>query len=188
MKWHQRLGHINAEYLYKILNKNNINNSINEIKNIIFQCEICLKAKYYKKINKESTNIEKEYNIGERIHSDLGGPISPKTYDNKSYYMTILDKKSRYLFTQLLSRKNEAFQAFENIKNIIKNQNNITIKEFFSNNGKEYINKDFELLFNKFGIIHLQTPVYIKEPNGLIERINLTLMNKVKYFLFLSEV
>ena len=51
-----------------------------------------------------------------------------------------------------------------------------------------YINNNFEILFTNCGIIHSKTPFIQKEPNGLIERINLTLMNKVRSFLFTSKV
>jgi len=72
-----------------------------------------------------------------------------------------------------------------------KNDNNNKgnkIREFFTDNGGEYINEKFKITLNKLGIIHRNTPPYIKEPNGLIERINRTLFNKVKALLFTSNL
>ena len=51
---------------------------------------------------------KKEYNILERIYSNIAGPLSP-TYNNYRYYITFLDKKSRYLWLFLLRYKNKAF-------------------------------------------------------------------------------
>jgi hypothetical protein len=59
------------------------------------KCPTCILAKDKRYINKESFN-KKEYDILERIHSDIGGPLSP-TYNRYRYYITFLDKKSRYL-------------------------------------------------------------------------------------------
>ena len=59
-----------------------------------------------------------------------------------------MDKKSRYLSINILKGKYEAIEAFRKFKNIIENQNNIKIKEFFSNNRREYINNNFKILFN----------------------------------------
>ena len=48
------------------------------------------------------------------------------------------------------------------------------------------MNDNFYILLGRYGIIHRTTPIYTKEPNGLIERINLTLMNKVRCLLIQS--
>ena len=69
---------------------------------------------------------------------------------------------------------------------MVENQLNKQIKEIFTDNGTEYVNDDFLIILGKYGIIHRKTPIYTKEPNGLIERINLTLMNKVRCLLIQS--
>ena len=128
-------------------------------------------------INKTSLN-KKEYALYERIHSDLCGPFI-ETYNKYKYFITFMDRKSRYLKVELLKNKSDAFNAFEKYNNKI-NNNNKRIKEFFSDEGTEYINKSFKSLFNQKGIIHKTSPPYTKESNGFIERINLTLLNKVR--------
>ena len=76
---------------------------------------------------------------------------------------------------------------FKAYKNRSENQTNTTIKEIFTDNSNEYINNDFAMYIRKYGIIHRNTPIYTKEPNGLIERINLTLLNKLRSLLIYSE-
>lgn len=185
-KWHTRLGHIGLIPLKIILDNKGIKISKEDYQDFLDnKCRICLLSKDNRKIYKESIN-PKDYGVLDRIHSDIGGPLAP-TYDSYKYYITFLDKKSRYLWIILLQGKNQAYQAFENFKAIIENTNNNTIKEFFTDNGKEYINKRFKISLNKYGIIHNTTPAYTKEPNGLIERINLTILNKVRSFLIASN-
>jgi len=59
----------------------------------------------------------------EKISSDLCGPFRIKTYDKKSYFITFLDKKSRYLEIQLLANKIEVLLVFLEYK--VKTENNI---------------------------------------------------------------
>lgn len=115
---------------------------------------------------------------------DLGGPISLATYNNYKYYITFLDKKTRYLNVYLLKNKSEALNAFNEFKAKAENNNNYNnnnkrIREFFINNRGKYINNNFEIILKRAGIIYNIIPLYIKEPNKLIERINYTLFNKV---------
>ena len=51
-------------------------------------------------------------------------------------------------------------------------------------NGTEYINKRLEDYLRKEGIIYQLNSPYTKEQNGFLERINRTLLNKVRALLF----
>ena len=88
----------------------------------------------------------------------------------------------------MLRNKDEALEAFEDYKSKAENKYNKRIKEFFTDNGGEYINKRFKILAAKYGIEHHTTPPYTKEPNGLIERLNLTIINKVRSLLYTAKL
>lgn len=90
------------------------------------KCQTCLLFKDGRKIYKESIN-PKIYGILDRIHSDLGGPLI-STYNFYKYYITFLDKKSRYPWITLLKNKDQAYQAFENFKAMIENNHNKNIR------------------------------------------------------------
>jgi hypothetical protein len=79
--------------------------------------------------------------------------------------------------------KGKAYNTFIKLKNQIKNNKNRHIKEFFIDNRKEYINKKLKIISIKYNIIYKLSPIYTKEPNSLIKRINLTLLNKVRSIL-----
>jgi hypothetical protein len=185
--WHIRLGHISIQPLQLILS-NALGTKLpsEAIKAFLKEkCKICLLSKDNRYIYKKSLNPT-NFEILDRIHSDLGGPLPP-TYNNYRYYITFLDKRSRYLAITLLNSKNNAYKAFEDFKAIVENAKGKRIKEFFTDNGTEYINKEFEFALTKYGISHKLPPSYTKEPNGLIERINLTLFNKVRSMLIQSN-
>ena len=108
------------------------------------------------------------------------GAIKPKTYDRYCYFITFLDRATRYLEVKLLRRKKEVYKAFLKFKSRAKNNpKGYRIRIFATNNSSEYVNKRFQSLFKKERITHQTTPAHTKEPNGLIERPNRTLMTKV---------
>ena len=137
------MGHINVEAIKILLKENNVRYTSSELLGYNkYIYETCLQAKANRHINKKSNNI-KPYQTLERIHSNLGGPIKPQTYNKHEYYITFLDKKTRFLEVTLLRNKDDAFEAFtaykakaENIANNKKRK----ITEFFINNGGEFIN------------------------------------------------
>ena len=122
----------------------------------------------------------------EKISSDLCGPFRIKTHDNKAYFITFLDKYSRYLEVQLLANKTEVLAVFLEFK--AKAENNIKgykIRVFQCDNGLEY--KHLLKYLLKEGIISQLSPVYTPESNGLPERINRTLITKVRAILIQSN-
>ena len=177
------MGHINAIGLKKIYN-NISEEDIEEIK----KCNICIRAKATNKIYKTSTN-KTNYDYLEKIASDICGPFKDKTYNKYQYFLTFLDKKTRYLEVKLLRNKDETYNAFLEFKaRNENNKDNKRIRIYQTDLGTEFINKRFNSLFNKEGIIHQTGPAYTKEPNGFFERINRTLLNIVRSLLITSNL
>ena len=111
--------------------------------------------------------------------------IKPKTYNRYRYFVTFLDRATRYLEVILLRRKKEVYEAFLKFKSRAKNNpKGYRIRIFATDNSGEYVNKRFQSLFKKEGITYQTTPVYTKEPNSLIERLNHTLITKVRSLFF----
>ncbi len=91
----------------------------------------------------------------EKVASDICRPISPKTYNNYRYFITFIDKKTRFLSIKLLKHKNDALKAFIEFKALAENnKNNKKIYIFISDNKKEYINTDFKNILKKYNILY----------------------------------
>ena len=185
--WHKRLGYISYKVLERLINKStkkyNINKeSIIKIKN----CEECIKAKATNKINKESFN--KEYKYLEKITIDIQGPCSIKTFNKYKYFLTILDISTRYLHIYLLEKKLDALKFFKEYKlEVENNPKNIKIKEVFLDNAKEFIYSIKEY-YKTQGIIYNTSLENTLEPRGKIERINRTLLKKIRAILFIANL
>ena len=94
--------------------------------------------------------------------------------------MTFLDKATRFIEVKLLRTKDKAYEAFLEFKSRAENNpNNFKVRMFATDNSGEYVNKRFQELFKEAGITYQTVPAHTKEPNGLIERPNHTLITKV---------
>ena len=70
--------------------------------------------------------------------------ISSKTYSRHHYFVTFLDKATRFLEVKLLRTKDKAYEAFLKFKSRAKNNpNNFKVGMFTIDNGGKYVNKRF---------------------------------------------
>jgi len=83
-----------------------------------------------------------------------------------------------------LKNKNEAFECFQRYKAEVENKLNRKIKILRSDNGKEFVNKEFDNYLCKAGIVHQKSNPYTPEQNGLAERFNRTVVEKARCLLF----
>ena len=160
--WHQRLGHINQGILKVLLKGLNYEEApIGGLENHFQRCEPCLKAKFTNKVNKVSKNASKYYQYLEKVSSDICGPIKPQTYNGKRYFITFLDKATRYLEVKLLRNKSEAYESFTEFQNLTENNpKGYKIHIFASDNGGEFVNEKFTRLFKAKGITHQVSGLY----------------------------
>ena len=186
---HKRMGHISLKAIKRLKDSTIGFNIINTTNFDINRCEECNEAKMLKQRHKVSLNNLKSLDYLEKVTSDICGPIKPLTYNKYKYFITFLDKKSRYLKVSLLRYKSKVLEAFNNYKaKAENNKDNKKIRIFATDNDTEYINDEFKLTLNKLGIIHQKSPIYTKEPNGLIERPNRTLLNKVRALIYTANL
>ena len=81
----------------------------------------------------KSSKDKVRYNVGEKIHSDLVGPLDvPDRHTNARYIMTLIDHESNYCNVKLLKSKSECTEAFKDY---------ITMMERFTGNKVKVISK-----------------------------------------------
>ncbi|GJY89022.1 retrotransposon protein, putative, ty1-copia subclass, partial [Tanacetum coccineum] len=79
-----------------------------------------------------------------------------------------------------LRDKNEAFNKFKEWKQLVENQTGKKLKKLQTNNGLEFCNQEFNNLCKESGIARHLTVAGTPQQNGLAERMNRTLLNKVR--------
>ena len=120
----------------------------------------------------------------EYIHSDLwGSPSVEESLAGCKYFITFIDDYSRKVWINFLRSKDEAFQSFKEWKQLVENQTRKRVKCLRTDNGLEFCNKAFDGLCKSSGIKRHNTCSYTPQQNGAAERMNKTIMNKVRSML-----
>lgn len=189
--WHKRLGHINKTSLTKMVQKNMVSGLPLTAADISedFQnnCEGCIAGKQTKlpfKSNMKGTTSKSL----EIVHSDICGPISPKTYNNKRYLLTFIDDYTHFTIIYLLAQKDEFFNCFQDYESKVTTLHNLKIINIRCDNAGEYKSNDFQNFVKIKGINVQYTVPYTPELNGKAERMNRTILEKARCLMLTSKV
>ncbi|KAH9779695.1 Integrase catalytic domain-containing protein [Citrus sinensis] len=98
------------------------------------------------------------------------------------------DDFSRMVWVFALKNKDEVLKKFKRWKIFVENQTGLKVKTLRTDNGLEYCNKLFEEFCEKNGIQRHKIVTYIPQQNSLAEKMNRTLVEKVKCMLIYSKL
>ena len=87
-----------------------------------------------------------------------------------------------------MKQKSDTFGKFKTWKTLIENQMDKKIKILRTDNGLEFCNTDFEKLCMDDGILRHKTVPHTPQQNGITERMNRTILDKVRCMMFSSGV
>lgn len=186
--WHQRLGHLSGHNM-KLLRQGlatDISFQEDPCKDVA--CEVCLKGKQARfpfPSNPEKSVAAKRLDL---IHTDLCGPLPVNSLGDKRYILTFLDDHSRKVFVYFLKRKSEVSEHTKNFIKLVETQTGDKVKVLRSDNGTEYVNRDLEGFLKGKGIVHQVTVPYSPQQNACAERLNRTLLEKVRCLLYTSNL
>lgn len=118
------------------------------------------------------------------MHSDLwGSPSTPESLGCCRYFVSFIDDYSKKVWVYFLKSKDEAFDKFKEWKLEVENQMGKKIKCFRTDNGLEFCNSKFDQLCKESGVMRHRTCTYTPQQNGVSERMNRTIMDKVRSML-----
>ena len=175
--WHQRLGHINEQYVQK-LSKQGIIDATGQLS----FCENCVETKTTRKPFKPVGEIKSSRKL-QLVHSDVCGPMETQSIGGHRYFVTFIDDYSRYSAVYFIKRKSEVFDKFKEFEAVISNESGEHIGTLRTDNGGEYLSTEFENYLTSKGIRHELTVPYSPQQNGVAERLNRTLIESAKAML-----
>ncbi|GKF11251.1 retrovirus-related pol polyprotein from transposon TNT 1-94 [Tanacetum coccineum] len=150
--WHKRLGHISEAGLHELEKREVLRNKG------LGKLELC-----------------KNYVLGKLTR----GPSRVESMSGCRYFLSIVDDYSRRVWVHFLRHKNEAFNKFKEWKQLVENQTGRKLKKLRTDNGLEFCNQEFNNLCKESGIARHLTVTGTPQQNGLAERMNRMLLNKV---------
>ena len=176
--WHMKLGHASEKSL-QILAKQGLLKGAKACK--LKFCEHCVLGK--QKRVKFGTAIHNTKGILEYVHSDVWGPSKTPSLGGKHYFVTFVDDFSRRVWVYTMKTKDEVLGVFLKWKTMIENQTGKKIKRLRTDNGGEYKSDPFFDVCQEYGIVRHFTVRDTPQQNGVAERMNRTLLEKVRCML-----
>ena len=176
--WHRRLGHLPLEQLRAATSActgiSGIDGELDQV------CEGCIKGKMHRVYDKEATN--KSTTPGERICTDLQGPMQTTGTAGARYSMNFVDEASGYCWLFFLRQKSSAYNAMESFLNMMENDGK-RVRYLRSDGGGEYTSGQVQGLLRRKGIKHEVTNPYSPHQNGKAERNNRSVMEVARCLL-----
>ncbi|KAG8492957.1 hypothetical protein CXB51_012663 [Gossypium anomalum] len=176
--WHMRLGHMSENGMVELSKRGLLDGQ--GICKLNF-CEHCVFGK--QKRVRFTRGIHNTKETLEYIHSDLWGPSRVPSRGGANYMLTFIDDFSRKVWAFFLKQKSDVFSAFKSWKIMIEKQTGKQIKYLRTDNGLEFCSDEFNRLCKSEGIVRHLTVRHTPQQNGVAERMNRTIMEKVRCML-----
>ena len=178
--WHLRLGHLGNDNLKKMLSKEMVRGFKPMVR---FEgthpvCEGCMKVRQSREAFPDAEHRGRD--VLELVHSDVCGPITPKSNGGNRYYLTFVDDFSRKSWVYLMREKKEVFRYFKLWKAMTERQTGKKINIFRTDRGGEYLSNEFKKFLEEDGVVHQVSMAGTPQQNGVAERMNRTLQEKAR--------
>jgi transposase InsO family protein len=182
--WHHRLCHLGETNLRKLQQKKMVHGlpSMKFEGRITGSCEACLKGKAQRSPFPTPPVQPRKYEVLELVHSDVC-EMPVNTYGGARYFLTLLDEKSKRSWIYLMKAKSEVTDHFKSFVRMVERQVGKKIRILRSDNGGEYVNKQLKDFLRDCGIQQQTTIPKTPEQNGAAERLNRTILDKVRCML-----
>ncbi|WVY98367.1 hypothetical protein V8G54_030518 [Vigna mungo] len=176
--WHLRMGHISEKGLEELEKQDLLLGD--KLQKLDF-CDHCVLGKSHRiPFGKGKHSTERPF---EYVHADLWGPARTLTHGGGAYFLSIIDDFSRRVWIYVLKNKSETFQKFKEWHTQIENQLGCRLKCLRTDNGLEFVSEEFNGFCKEKGIKRHRTVVGTPQQNGLAERMNRTILERVRCML-----
>ena len=183
-KLHRLMGHIAPEAAKALVEKGLVEGfKLDESRKMPSTCSSCEYGKAHRKAIKKERETPRAGKIGDEIHSDVWGLSPVKTIGGREYYSLYTDDHSRYSKLYLQRLKSETFAAYKRYEAYLLRQKGVHIKKLHTDRGGEYLSTEFGDYLASMGTIRNLTVHDTPEHNGVAERLNRTLLEKVQAML-----
>ena len=191
--WHSRFGHVSKNYL-DLMQKEEMVHGLKFLKDKKLNfCHGCNAGNFKRhpvrrEMNVANNDVLEATYVLEKLNLDTVGPFEVASRDKYNGFVSVTDQFSRYRWIVLIRSRNEIpeklISLFENIqKRFGKN-----IKIIRCDQGTEFKNRRLEKYLDDNGINYEFSAKYTPEQNGLSERSNGLILEKVRSMLYHSKL
>ena len=164
--WHRVLGHCNTRDITKLDGHVDGFKITDKDVGDCVTCDTCIQGKIFQQRSRKPD--KRAENVLDLVHCDLAGPIEPMTKEGYRYVLLFVDDYSGMQMAYFLKHKHHALEATEKYLADISVFGRV--KCIRSDNGGEFVNKEFEALLIRNKIKHERSAPYSPHQNGTVER------------------
>lgn len=185
--WHSKFGHANLDYIVRTSQLNAVKGMPALKKLSDFTCEPCRLNKH-RKVSFHSIEDIRSKQPLELLYLDVWGPVNIEGRKGERYYLSIVDDYSRRIALYPMTEKSDVFDIFEGHVKRAERSLNLRVKAIRTDNGSEFVNRNFYLFCSEMGIKHEKTNPYTPQQNGVAERLNRTVVDGARTMLYESNL
>ncbi|GKV32108.1 hypothetical protein SLEP1_g40737 [Rubroshorea leprosula] len=149
-------------------------------------CDVCLFGKQHRVSFQK--NLTRKENKLDLVYSDVCGPLEVESFDGNKYFVTFIDDATRKTWVYLLQNKSQVFKYFQHYHAMVERETGLKLKCLRTDNGGEYTSKEFRDYCSKHGIRHEKIVPGTPQHNGVVERMNRTIVEKVRCMLRMATL
>jgi hypothetical protein len=171
---HNRLGHLNARSIKQMVESKMVDGiPLTDIETTELNCPHCVAGKSAKlpyPSNKSRPPISADLNIGDELHTDHLGPISPVSRYGNKYIIEFIDGASRLAFIFGMKSLDETFDRYSDLRNLVATQKGIKFKLLICDGHSTYTSNKMVSLLRSDGTIQKIRAPYEPNQNPIAER------------------
>ena len=185
--WHRRYGHISFSRLEIIARKKLVDGFDVDTTTASTSCDACIQAKQtVRPFPQEAEGRSKV--PGERIFSDVWGPIRTPSIGGAQYFISFIDDATRMTVVMVMKKKGEATDMIKKFFNEIESRFDRKAKYARFDNGKELVNSEVKKWAGEKGIVIETTAPYSSSQHGTAERKNRSLLEGTRAILIAQNL
>eukprot|EP00798_Chlamydomonas_sp_ICE-L_P030355 gene30355-biopygen16224 len=181
-QWHARLGHVGITTLQKMI-QNNMVTGMAVVGDVMGKCMSCTLGKFKKSPYPLQSPPDGPLDL---LYSDVCGPL-PCGLNGHKYFVTVRDRFSGYFMVKTVHEKKEAATFIIQCIESLERGTTFTVKAIRLDRGGEYTSTSLLSYLSSKGIIAQHTATECSASNGTAERLNLTIMDRVRATLIESN-
>lgn len=117
------------------------------------------------------------------LNAELAGPISPQTFWEENYYITLTESFKEFTLVRMLKLKSETFEALTEMILQMDARRNLKTHSLRCDRGGEYTSTKLKSWCSTKGIVLDYSPPDVPQLDGTSERKNGVLMDRVSALL-----
>ncbi|GIL87124.1 hypothetical protein Vretimale_14240 [Volvox reticuliferus] len=186
--WHRRYGHIGLGQLERMVRCNLVYGINLDARKAPASgtCETCVMSKQSR--GQHASTGHKSERSMELIHIDVCGPMPEESPSGSRYTTVLLDDFTKFSAVAFTDTKEAVKEKVVTMITQLENMCGNRTWEVRSDRGGEFVNEELRSFFRQKGIRHGMTVGYTPEQNGAVERLNRTLVEKMRALLLDSKL